>query len=460
MAQDDHVVTKRKPVRRDPEKRRQQNIQAQKKYREYLQRALCVCTRRQWLNQSTGEKLKKRLDDLEILAGSLASQPHPSPIVTSNASLSGAPTPSEDSPANTTSTDSVEQQSPSTVQTPLEHTDHGSIDLLDLVLTPSISPSLNATAPSFDVTLWNPEMSLDPTQFLQGEDNAAEWQKSVVNIDCGCLTTHVQVSASVPPTYTDVKFTTILPNAFAADPYFNALRVERMCIVQAIFANCLHIGISEDMFCDDDAVSPFFRPSSKQADDPGYESVVTSTQKIFTTLKPDIRPIREQITAKHSPVIDVLPFPTLRRNLIKNRDSIDEDELYDDLLNGLKCWGGAGVGKRDRNISTGHISTGSPWDGRSWEARVWFIQKYWAMLGGEDGELVRQSEWWRNIQGDDSSPWAAIWENHATPSTNVSLRPTEMLLLFWPQGPRYPDLLLKCRITIAGNNLSSHVSGI
>lgn len=31
-----------------------------------------------------------------------------------------------------------------------------------------------------------------------------------------------------------------------------------------------------------------------------------------------------------------------------------------------------------------------------------FLKKYWALLGGEDGELIRQSEWWRNIRGDDT----------------------------------------------------------
>ena len=200
----------------------------------------------------------------------------------------------------------------------------------------------------------------------------------------------------------------VAPNLFSADPYLNTLRIEHMCIVQAIFANCLHIGITEDMFCDDDAVSPFFRPSGKTVDDAGYDMIVKSIQSIFTTLKPDVRPIREQITTKHGPVIDVLPFPTLRKNLIINADVIDEDELYDDLLNGLICWGGAGVGRRDRDSSTGRTSIGTPWDGRSWEARVWFLQKYWALLGGEDGELVRQSEWWRNMRGDEINVWSGL----------------------------------------------------
>lgn len=193
---------------------------------------------------------------------------------------------------------------------------------------------------------------------------------------------------------------------FSADPYFNSLRVEHVCIMQAVFANCLHIGISEDMFCDDNAVSSFFRPIRKANDDAGYDKIVKSVQSIFTALEPDVRPVREQITTKHGPLIDVLPFPTLRKNLIRNSDAVDGDELYDDLLNGLVCWGRAGVGKRDRDMSTGHTTTGTPWDGRSWKAQVWFLQKYWALLGGEDGELVRQSEWWRSLRGDDASVWS------------------------------------------------------
>lgn len=198
------------------------------------------------------------------------------------------------------------------------------------------------------------------------------------------------------------------PTLFSADPYVNALRVERLCIVQALFDNSLHIGITEDMFCDDDAISPFFRPSGKTVNDSGSDSVVRTIQSIFKTLKQDVRPIREQITTTHHPVIDVLPFPTLRKNWIKSGDGVDEEELYHDLLNGLICWGGAGVGKRDRDCSTGYISTGTPCDGRSWEAKTWFLQKYWALLGGEEGELVRQSEWWRNMRGDETDLWLGL----------------------------------------------------
>ena len=270
------------------------------------------------------------------------------------------------------------------------------------MFSPSPTP-----ASSSDVALWDSATSIDPSYLISNKDTASGSPYWVGHIDCGCHRLHVQVSSSVPKEYRDQGVLSIGPDLFTADPYLNNLRVERICLAQAIFSNCLHIGITEDMFCDDDTVSPFFRPSGKSADDVGYDRIVKTIQSIYKTLKQDVRPIREQITTMHSPIIDVLPFPTFRRNLIQSGDAVEE-ELYDDLLNGLVCWGGTGVGRRDRDCSTGNLSTGTPWDGRSWEARTWFLQKYWALLGGEDGELVQQSEWWRNMRGEEGGPLESI----------------------------------------------------
>ena len=130
-------------------------------------------------------------------------------------------------------------------------------------------------------------------------------------------------------------------------------------------------------------------------------NMIPTVQRIFTTLKPDMRPVSEQITIDHHPHIDILPFPTLRKNLIIHQEEFDHDGFFHDVQTGLLCWGGAGIGRRDRQNCTGLPSTGTPWDVRSWEAKEWFLKKYWTFLGGEDGELVRQSEWWRNMRGDD-----------------------------------------------------------
>jgi hypothetical protein len=164
----------------------------------------------------------------------------------------------------------------------------------------------------------------------------------------------------------------------------------------------MHIGITEEMICAEKSLSPFFWPSVESADEMVKANAICTVQRIFETLKPDLRPGSEQITVNHHPYIDILPFPTLRKNLIIHQEEIDEDEFFHDMLTGLVCWGGAGVGRKDRQDSTGYASTGTPWDVRSWEATVWFLKKYWTLLGGEDGELVRQSEWWRSMRGDDT----------------------------------------------------------
>lgn len=191
-----------------------------------------------------------------------------------------------------------------------------------------------------------------------------------------------------------------LPSATPADPYANNLRIEPICTVSALYTVGMHIGITEEMMCADESLSPFFRFSAESMDEAIKATMIGTVKAIFKTLKPDLRPSSKQITVKHHPYIDILPFPTLRNSLIAHQDEIDEDEFFHDMLTGLVCWGGAGIG-RDRNDSTGDASTGTPWDVRSWEAKVWFLKKYWAWLGGEDGELVRQSEWWRGMRGDD-----------------------------------------------------------
>jgi hypothetical protein len=163
----------------------------------------------------------------------------------------------------------------------------------------------------------------------------------------------------------------------------------------------MHVGITEEMMCVEESPSPFYRSIRASANNTVKEDIICTVQRIFKTLKPDLRPSSEQITVEHPPYIDVLPFRTLRKNLILHQQEVDEDEFLRDAVTGLVCWGGAGFGRKDRDVSTRYASTGTPWDNRSWEAKVWFLKKYWSLLGGEEGELVQQSEWWRSIRGED-----------------------------------------------------------
>jgi hypothetical protein len=253
------------------------------------------------------------------------------------------------------------------------------------------------------LSVWDSTTHVDPSLLICEKHNDGLDPYWTTTIDCGCASPHVQIRTQGldPFSHGEVKILSFGPSATAADPYANNLRIETVCTIAALYTLGMYVGITEEMLCADQSLSPFFQSSAESADDMVKANMICTAQRIFKTLKPDLRPSSEQITVKHHSYIDILPFPTLRKNLITHQEAIDEDEFFHDMLTGLVCWGGAGLVRKDRDESTGYASTGTPWDVRSWEARVWFLKKYWALLGGEDGELVQQSEWWRSIRGDD-----------------------------------------------------------
>ncbi|RAH50030.1 bZIP transcription factor [Aspergillus brunneoviolaceus CBS 621.78] len=438
---------KRKPVRRDPEKRRQQNIQAQKKYRE---------------------KLRKRLENLEALAASAAQNhavertaaveidaseaavahgpstflPHIAangipaseapriPVPFPSAVIPRDPCPSlEDFSAalplwepstyvtNPDCTSSSLSEFDPTIYAPLS--DNLSVpSIWDASVEASLSddfssaPSLRdfttsvpqSDKPASALSIVGTESQSKPSFLLpdnHGDNTGAS--NCIIAVKCRCPKSHIRVQTQSPYPFRsgEIRIVTLEAGAPAADPYANHIRIDPVCTVTALYTLGIQIGVNESMLCADESFSPFYRPSASSANDLVKANMVGTVQRIFKTLKPDLRPNREQIMIEHHPYIDILPFPTLRRNLLLRQADLDEDEFMDDIISGLVCWGGAGMGKRDRQVSVGRHPTGTPWDVRSWEAKVWFLKKYWALLGGEDGELVRQSEWWRGLRGED-----------------------------------------------------------
>lgn len=399
---------KRKPSRRDPEKRRQQNAQAQRKYRKALLSDSGTDT-----HHLLGEKLRKRLDQLEAIAASGA------PAFSTEGTPATATRPPEGATGDSSSCALLDS---SIIKFP-------AYGILDIPVSSSsavipeecqfpqeLENSLSALSPwdlatdpqSNDdhswLRVWDSTKFVHPSLLICDIKKDSHCPYWTATVSCGCSTPHVQIRTQGPDPscYGDIKILSIEPGAPAADPCASQLRIETVCTISALHAIGTHVGITEELICADDSLSPFFRFTVDSADDTAKNDMICAVQRIFTTLKPDLRPTKEQITIRHHPFIDILPSPTLRKNLIKHQDELDEDEFFHDMLIGLVCWGGAGVGRRDRNLSTSYASTGTPWDVRSWEARDWFIKKYWRLLGGEDGELVRQSEWWRSIRGEDS----------------------------------------------------------
>lgn len=285
--------------------------------------------------------------------------------------------------------------------------------------------------------LWDTATSINPSYLVpirhaDDLDDADSWHANLV--DCGCPTRHVEIhtprrtppssstttssiittTSSSPPSKPLLRISE--PSLRAADLYMNNIRLEMACTVAAMWANCQHVGVTDSLFCEDETSSPFYREGRSPPTDGALvttadDAVVRTVQRIFRTLKPDLRPVREQVTVPHHPCVDVFPFPTLRRNLLVGvaaGTEVDEDELFEDMVHGLVCWGSAGVGRGDWGEASGRVSSSSsPWDSRSWEARPWLLRKYWALFGGDEGELARQSEWWRGLRGEEEDIWTS-----------------------------------------------------
>ncbi|PWY93868.1 hypothetical protein BO94DRAFT_458570 [Aspergillus sclerotioniger CBS 115572] len=379
-AQESESVEKerRKPVRRDPERRRQQNIRAQRKYRE---------------------KLRERMSHLEALAEATVQTPAVERVPAAGTGPCSTPTNlfTESLPAYDASDVSISSVSVATLG-----------ECQHLIQQPDNTPSALTThvphsgGPPSTLDVWDPTPYIDPSLLALDKPNDSLELYWTTTIDCGCSSPHYRVWTECANPHGEVRIFRFGSSAPIADPYANNLRIDRVCTVAALYTLVTHLGIDEEVLCADEALSPFFRSTAGLTDDVTKANIISTVQGAFKALKPDLRPSSEQIAVEHHPWIDILPFPTLRKNLITHQKDIDEDDFFHDMLTGLVCWGGAGIGKRDRQLSTGYASTGTPWDVRSWEAKVWFLKKYWMLLGGEDGELVRQSEWWRSIRGDDS----------------------------------------------------------
>jgi Domain of unknown function (DUF3425) len=186
--------------------------------------------------------------------------------------------------------------------------------------------------------------------------------------------------------------------AYYPDPYANNIRLHITTMFMALEHNSAVIGISDvEETCHDDSISPFFKPQIAKTS--GQSQVLDFIQREYRDIKRDLKPNVDQVTKSHHPVIDLLPFPDMRSRLIEltacDPPLIDEDEFWDDCHNeGLVCWGSIAPSN-----GIAPAGGGAPWDSRSWEGKRWFLTKWSFVVGGDDGDLGRSSEWWRAMRG-------------------------------------------------------------
>jgi hypothetical protein len=116
-----------------------------------------------------------------------------------------------------------------------------------------------------------------------------------------------------------------------------------------------------------------------------------------------LKPTLPQLLYPHPAFMDLIPMPAFRARAITlaatRPQLFDIWELKRDMIveDGLVLWSSISSGASSGEIGEGQ---GQPWDKRSWEAAPWFLRKWRVLFDGEEGEVWKQSLWWRRARGE------------------------------------------------------------
>ena len=202
---------------------------------------------------------------------------------------------------------------------------------------------------------------------------------------------HEPTQLQMPNQYPGSQALSLLP----ADPLMNTLQLTRTTVFAASLRNaiCLGLDLIELCACQTNCMSPFYRPMCPQ-DDP--KALIASVSN--SAIPANLRPTLAQIMIPHHAYIDLLPFPLLRERAIMlsaalpSRFNLWELKLDIYVRNAMVCW-------QRKDGGGSQIGGCQPWDMKSWEVAPWFLAKWCVVVDGEDGEIGKQSSWWRAVKG-------------------------------------------------------------
>jgi hypothetical protein len=170
----------------------------------------------------------------------------------------------------------------------------------------------------------------------------------------------------------------------------------------------------------------------------------TALYPIKRDIPPSLIPTVLQQTHDHSSWINVIPFPSLRDNLIRYEGRFDPWELMQDLVGDLlnstpvprrrDAPVSANVPETQRPLTlssgmdldevtagrTGLIVWGEPHEMKSWEATPGFLAK-WACFAEGCDELVEISNHWRMKRGEEPIQLAMSRSYPSPPLSHVPL---------------------------------------
>ncbi|KAL3462102.1 hypothetical protein BJX64DRAFT_259626 [Aspergillus heterothallicus] len=165
------------------------------------------------------------------------------------------------------------------------------------------------------------------------------------------------------------------------------LGLTRLNFLRALHANIDVLGYSAAEM-HDDAWSPF-----------GCAGAPKISYNDVDSLPPALRPTAIQLSVPHHPWLDLIPFPTLRDNLILLGDDLDDARLCHDMSGR-----GTPVVSEEKRLSdsageTGVIVWRDPWDPSGWEVTESFLRRWaWTLTGCWDVFVAANR--WRKVRGE------------------------------------------------------------
>jgi len=251
---------------------------------------------------------------------------------------------------------------------------------------PNQDPSTDLTE-SFPTTTTSMTLTLNPlepqTELIQG-GSAGYITSSGASYIANNTTSNQILDHSwnnIPPKGTGPDPFSFNDEAYVTTPGLSVVRAH-VAILQRMYRNCGEIDIWNPF-----AVSPFYQPDAPSASPPPLAFV----------LPDNYRPTALQKAVKHHPVLDLLPWPSVRSKILHiltlpqevrpqrakgDMPSVTMQLMFDmkDAGGGLRVWGS------------------NPFDENNWEVGPVFFQQWWWAL---NSEIVKRSNQIRMQRGED-----------------------------------------------------------
>lgn len=161
------------------------------------------------------------------------------------------------------------------------------------------------------------------------------------------------------------------------------LPLTRLNTLRATLSNMYTLDIMPAVMNDDSSESTFFSAASVSA-----SASSSSAPTTMLNLPPSLQPTPLQVSRRHHPWFDILPFPALRDTLIAHQDEYDDSQLCMDMI---------GLGGEE--AQAGLLVWREPWDPHGWEMTDEFARK-WLWLFNTSAELTGSTAYWRRQRGE------------------------------------------------------------